>query len=217
MDEDKIKNTDINALIEEYLPFIIKTISKFTNRYVSIENDEEFSIGLVAFHEAVQKYDNDKGPFMPFAKLVITSRLKNYFNKENQNKGHISIESLEEEGIKLEDSLKKPIEDKSSLLHEIDLLKEEINLFGFSLEDLVDEAPKHSDTRNNAIQLSEKISQDEPIMDFMYIKKRLPIKQISLKYSITQKVIKGSKKFIITSTIIFYKNFRNLRFWIKGR
>lgn len=217
MDENKIKNTDINVLIEDYLPFIIKTISKFTNRYVSIENDEEFSIGLVAFHEAVQKYDNDKGPFMPFAKLVITSRLKNYFNKENQNKGHISIENLEEEGIKLEDSLHNPIEDKSSLLHEIDLLKEEINLFGFSLEDLVDEAPKHSDTRNNAIQLSEKISQDEPIMDFMYIKKRLPIKQIALKYSITQKVIKGSKKFIITSTIIFYKNFRNLRFWIKGR
>lgn len=217
MDENKIKNTDINVLIEDYLPFIIKTISKFTNRYVSIENDEEFSIGLVAFHEAVQKYDNDKGPFMPFAKLVITSRLKNYFNKENQNKGHISIENLEEEGIKLEDSLQNPIEDKSSLLHEIDLLKEEINLFGFSLEDLVDEAPKHSDTRNNAIQLSEKISQDEPIMDFMYIKKRLPIKQIALKYSITQKVIKGSKKFIITSTIIFYKNFRNLRFWIKGR
>ncbi len=217
MDENKIKNTDINVLIEDYLPFIIKTISKFTNRYVSIENDEEFSIGLVAFHEAVQKYENDKGPFMPFAKLVITSRLKNYFNKENQNKGHISIENLEEEGIKLEDSLQNPIEDKSSLLHEIDLLKEEINLFGFSLEDLVDEAPKHSDTRNNAIQLSEKISQDEPIMDFMYIKKRLPIKQIALKYSITQKVIKGSKKFIITSTIIFYKNFRNLRFWIKGR
>ena len=54
MDENKIKNTDINELIEEYIPFIIKTISKFTNRYVSIENDEEFSIGLVGFYEAVQ-------------------------------------------------------------------------------------------------------------------------------------------------------------------
>ena len=62
MDENKIKNTDINELIEEYIPFIIKTISKFTNRYVSIENDEEFSIGLFGFYEAIQKYNNDRGP-----------------------------------------------------------------------------------------------------------------------------------------------------------
>ena len=215
MDENKIKNTDINELIEEYIPFIIKTISKFTNRYVSIENDEEFSIGLVGFYEAVQKYNNDKGPFLPFAQLVITSRLKNYYNKENKYNLHISMDSMEEEGINIKEKLSNPIEDKSELVDEMDELKREINIFGFSLEDLVDEAPKHVDTRANALDLSEKVSKDKPLVDFMYTKMRLPIKQISLKYRVTQKVIKGSKKFIITGIIIFYRNFRNLKLWIK--
>lgn len=215
MDENKIKNTDINEIIEEYIPFIIKTISKFTNRYVSIENDEEFSIGLVGFYEAVQKYNNDKGPFLPFAQLVITSRLKNYYNKENKHNLHISMDSMEEEGINIKEKLSNPIEDKSELVDEMDELKREINIFGFSLEDLVDEAPKHVDTRANALDLSEKVSKDKPLVDFMYTKMRLPIKQISLKYRVTEKVIKGSKKFIITGIIIFYRNFRNLKLWIK--
>ena len=215
MDENKIKNTDINEIIEEYIPFIIKTISKFTNRYVSIENDEEFSIGLVGFYEAVQKYNNDKGPFLPFAQLVITSRLKNYYNKENKYNLHISMDSMEEEGINIKEKLSNPIEDKSELVDEMDELKREINIFGFSLEDLVDEAPKHVDTRANALDLSEKVSKDKPLVDFMYTKMRLPIKQISLKYRVTEKVIKGSKKFIITGIIIFYRNFRNLKLWIK--
>ncbi len=215
MDENKIKNTDINELIEEYIPFIIKTISKFTNRYVSIENDEEFSIGLVGFYEAIQKYNNDKGPFLPFAQLVITSRLKNYYNKENKHNLHISMDSMEEEGISIKEKLSNPIEDKSELIDEMDELKREINMFGFSLEDLVDEAPKHADTRANALDLSEKVSKDKPLVDFMYTKIRLPIKQISLKYRVTEKVIKGSKKFIITGIIIFYRNFRNLKLWIK--
>lgn len=215
MDENRIKDTDINILIEEHIPFIIKTINKLTNRYVSLENDEEFSVSLLAFNEAVQKYNSEKGPFLPFAQLVITSRLKNYFNKENKNRYNLSIETLEEEGIQLREELLNPIEDKTRLIEEIDLLKEELNLFGFTLEDLADEAPKHSDTRNNALKLSQKVSDDKLLTDFMYIKRRLPIKQISLKYSVTEKVIKGSKKFIITGIIIFYKNFRNLKLWIK--
>ena len=49
----------------------------------------------------------------------------------------------------------------------------------------------------------------------MYEKRRLPIKQISVKFSVTEKVIKRSKKFIISVVIIIDKNFRNLRLWIK--
>lgn len=32
---------NINQLIEEYMPFIIKAISETTGRYVSLENSEE--------------------------------------------------------------------------------------------------------------------------------------------------------------------------------
>lgn len=215
LDENTLRNTDINELINSHIPFIIKCISKITNRYVSIENDEEFSVALLAFDEAVKRYSNERGPFLPFASLVIGSRLKNYLKRENKNRIVQSLEVIKEEGIEISSDISSPIEDKALLMEEINKLKESIYDFGFSLEDLVEEAPKHKKTRENAIDLSEKVSQDEHMTDFMYIKKRLPIKQISLKYRVTEKVIKTSKKFIITVVIIFNENFRNLKLWIR--
>ncbi|MDU7069157.1 MAG: sigma factor, partial [Clostridium perfringens] len=75
-------NKDINELVEDNIRFILNTISNLTGRYVPIENDEEFSLGILAFIEAVEKYNSQKGNFHSFAKLVIESRIKNYLNKE---------------------------------------------------------------------------------------------------------------------------------------
>ena len=204
-----------NQFIEEHFPFIIKSISKVTKRYVSIENDEEFSIGVLAFHEAMKKHSEDKGPFLPFANLVISSRIKNYLLKENKHRLDPSLESLKEEGIEFSEEIINPIEDRDHLKDEIENLKLYIKEFGFDFEDLVDDAPKHKKTRENAINLSEKVSEEKPLVDFMYEKKRLPIKRISLQFNVTEKIIKGSKKFIITVIIIFDKNYRYLKLWIK--
>ncbi|MEG0855171.1 MAG: RNA polymerase subunit sigma [Terrisporobacter sp.] len=204
-----------NQFIEEHFPFIIKSISKITKRYVSIENDEEFSIGVLAFHEAMKKHSEEKGPFLPFANLVISSRVKNYLMRENKYRLNPSLEKLKEEGIDFGEEVTSPVEDQNHLKEEIQNLKLYIDEFGFTFEDLVDDAPKHKKTRENAINLSQKVSKEKTLVDFMYEKKRLPIKKICLQFNITEKIIKGSKKFIITVIIIFDKNFRNLKLWIK--
>lgn len=125
-----------NRFIEEHFPFIIKSISKVTKRYVSIENDEEFSIGVLAFHEAMQKHSEEKGPFLPFANLVISSRIKNYLLKENKHRLNPSLESLKEDGIDFSEEIINPIEDKNHLKEEIENLKVYMNEFGFDFEDL---------------------------------------------------------------------------------
>lgn len=208
------KNTDVNELIESHMPLIIKSISDVTGRYVSCENDEEISIGLLGFNEAIERYDNEKGRFLSYAKLVIGSRIKNYLKGENRHQ-HSSLDELVDKGLDFKDEYYDEKEDNSMLIEEINVLKKEISSFGFSLEDLVNEAPKQQATRKNAIDLSEKISKDEEFTSFMYLKKRLPIKRIVLKYSVTEKVIKRSKKFIISVVIIIDKNLSALRNWIR--
>jgi len=207
-------NTSTNELIENHMPFIIKSISDVTGRYVSCENDEELSVGLLGFHEAIERYDNEKGYFLSFAKLVIASRIKNYLKGENKHQ-HSSLEDLLDKGLEIKDEYLEPKEDNSILVEEITRLKTEINAFGFSLEDLVDEAPKQQATRKNAISLSEEISKEEEFTSFMYVKKRLPIKRIVLKFSVTEKVVKRSKKFIISVVIIIDKNLSVLKNWIR--
>lgn len=210
--------TDANLLIQDYIPFIIQTISSVTNRYVSIENDEEFSLGLSAFHEAICKHNIDRGDFLPFAKLVIKSRLTSYLTSQNK---HAILQSLDDplqdlhlDTIKSE-YLDTTLDKQDVLAEEITLLNTILKEFNFDLNALSEESPKHKKTRDTAIDISQRISQDKLLTEWMYIKKRLPITQIALKYSITQKILKGSKKFIITVTIIFDKNLRNLRLWIR--
>ena len=210
-----IKTKNINELIKDYMAFIVKTISSITGRYVSIENDDELSIALIAFKEAVDKYEESRGSFSSFAKLVISSRVKNYLIKENKHNNTQSIEALKENGIDVTEMAEKEVESSDELASEINKLREEIEIFGFTFEDLVDESPKHEDTRRNAISISEKVSKEKSLTTFMYEKRRLPIKQISVKFSVTEKVIKRSKKFIISVVIIIDKNFRNLKLWIR--
>ncbi|WP_343101194.1 sigma factor [Romboutsia sp. MSSM.1001216sp_RTP31141st1_G3_RTP31141_220114] len=214
MSKEVFQNGDINEIVEENIGFIINTISKVTGKYVSIENDDEFSIGLMAFVEALDKYNQEKGPFLTFAKIVIESRIKNYLAKEKKKVDVVSIDLYKEIGIDINNILYNPIEDKTELINEIQQFKEELNLFKLTMEDLIKEAPKHRDTRENAINVSKKASKDLEVTDFMYEKKRLPIKKISLKYMVTEKVIKRSKKFIISLIIIFFKKYRNLMLWI---
>ncbi len=89
----------IDDLIKSHMAFIIRTTSNFTGRYITIENDDEFSIALLAFQEAVEKYDEKKGSFLSYAKLVIESRLLNFAErKSNQNKP-LSLDILQEQVI----------------------------------------------------------------------------------------------------------------------
>lgn len=208
------KNTSINELIENHMPFIIKSISEVTGRYVSCENDEELSVGLLGFHEAIERYDNEKGHFLSYAKLVIGSRIKNYLKSENKHQ-HSSLDDLLDKGVDIKDEYFEPKEDNSLLLEQINKLKNEISSFGFTFEDLVNEAPKQQATRKNAIMLAEQISVEEEFTSFMYLKKRLPITRIVAKFSVTEKVIKRSKKFIISVVIIIDKNFNALKNWIR--
>lgn len=150
--------------IEKHIPFIISCISKFTGRYVSIENDDEYSIGMMAFVEAIEKYKESRGDFYAFSRLVIESRLKNFFEKENKHIKNKSIEDYKERGTDLVDNLEDHNKDdlnREFTINEIKKLKEEIDDFGFGFEELVNEAPKHKDTREKAIDISEKSSREK--------------------------------------------------------
>lgn len=79
----------------------------------------------------------------------------------------------------------------------------------------MESSPKHRDTRIRAIDISEKSSSDGEVTGFIYEKKRLPIRLISTKQNVTEKIIKGSKVFILSIIIVFYKKYEQLILWIK--
>lgn len=217
---EAIKRGDLeerNKLIEDYIPFIIKTVSKQLNRYIETENSDEFSIGLIAFNEAIEKYNSGKGVFFKFAELVISNRIKDNLRKKQQVLSEISLDDCSENVLKHLDSVSfNSDEDSRILREEIKQYEMELSKFNITLEGLVEDTPKHKDTRENAMVLSELISKDKPLVEEIYSKRRLPISKIALKFRTTVKIIKRSRKYIISIVVIFTGGFTQLKYWVRN-
>jgi len=197
-------SNEINEFIKAYRPFIIKTISNLKNAYVDIDNDEEYSLALSAFLEALNKYDPHKGSFLGFARLVIESRLKTYFSKISKHQ-HLDIEDMQ-------------IPDNSGneeLIDDIKSFEKHLLTFGIDFEILITASPKHIDTRKNAVKLGYKTSQVPSFVEHIYNKKRLPITLMSKAFDATVKVIKKSKLFILSVVIIYDKKLTSIEEWLK--
>ncbi|HHY37709.1 MAG TPA: sigma-70 family RNA polymerase sigma factor [Clostridia bacterium] len=86
-------------LLEEYRPFVLGVVAKTCGRYVTLGEDDEASIGLLAFNEAIDCYkpsgsaltEPDKGDggsvggFLAFSEAVIRRRLIDYFRSSSRH------------------------------------------------------------------------------------------------------------------------------------
>ena len=78
-------------MIREYMPFIRSETAKFLNRPPVDSNDDELSIAMIAFHEAIQGYERQRGSFLAFAAQLIRNRLIDYYRKEKWHRGVLSL------------------------------------------------------------------------------------------------------------------------------
>ncbi|MEW9123814.1 MAG: RNA polymerase sigma-I factor [Thermotaleaceae bacterium] len=202
--------------IEEYIPFVIKTISNHINCYLDSKNCDEYSIGLEAFNEAIDKYEVAKGAFIPFAELVIKSRITDYLRKVKKHEKNLSIHQLEEEGHWIE--AQRDVEDlieTIELKEEIKILEERLKTFQISFRDLAAESPKHRDTRKNAIEIARFIVKEERLKDELLRKKVLPNSQLVQRMDVTMKMLKRSRKFIIATVLILDSELEGLKQYIE--
>ena len=63
-----------NDLIGEYQNFILAAASKVLKRSV-MTSDDEYIIAMMAFGDAIDDYNENKGNFLGFAKTVIRNRI----------------------------------------------------------------------------------------------------------------------------------------------
>lgn len=188
-----------NELIQQYMPFIISTISKTTNRYVDVNNSDELSIGLLAFNEAIDKYEINKGSFISFAEIVIRSRIYDYLKKEKKNREMITDDSSIEEPSILEEDFKSV-----EIKEEIKMFKEALKVYGLTFKKLAENSPSHSDTKNNAKRIAQLVFNNPILISELEKKKKLPIKATAKYCDVSEKIVKTSKVYI-TAYIILLK------------
>jgi RNA polymerase sigma factor len=213
-------------LIHAYKPFIAKTVSSICKRYIN-ENDDEFSIGLIAFNEAIEKYSTDKGnSLLSFADILIKRKVIDYIRQQARTPQTVSVnfesEFLEEEGARttIEDEIsiddyRKRMEDQQRR-DEIVQFQQVLLEFGLSFDDIVQQSPKHADARKNAIEVAKIIIDNEDLKQYLLDKKRLPIKQLEELVSLSRKTIERNRKYIIAISLVFLGDYMYLREYLKG-
>lgn len=202
-----------NQFITDYQPYVAKVTSRFCKRYVDPARDDEFSIALGAFNEAINQFSPQAGrSFLGFAEQVIRRRLIDYVRKEQRFSQQIPYSTFEVEDE--EDNIVNPIEihqaieqyekQKGSLERrsEIMELNRSLTDFGIGFADLVDASPKHDDSRQALFGIAKKLSEDVGLMQTMMSKKMLPIKELLDQVEVSRKTLERNRKFIIAVALI---------------
>ena len=158
-----------SSFMERHELFILKTASKISRHYIS-KNDDEWSVAMGAFSEAVVKYDFEQGSFMAFAERIIHQRLVDHFRIRGRQSVEIPVDFIEEEAIVLNND--------SSLILEIEAVTEILLNYGFSFMDLVDCSPKAEKTKKDCAKAVQYISTNPIMIQEMRTSKQLPLKII---------------------------------------
>lgn len=204
-------------LIKEYIPFITKILSSQLGKYIEIENDEVFSIGLMAFNESIDKYDENKGKFLTLASVVIKNRVIDYLRKEARqiSTTQFPIENENEQGGN--EGVVESFESQIELKMDMITLVERMKSYGVSLEDLVHDSPKHKKTRQTAIKIGKYVYEQQQLRDKFLRTHNLPITDLIKDLEITKKVIQGNRKFIMAVILILDSNLDTLKGYLSNK
>jgi len=221
----KQNTEEVNRLIEEYKPFIASTVEKHLKRYVEYGIDDELSIALIAFHEAIEKYDIKKGNFLSFAKITIRHRLIDYYRKEQKIQGPVVYveQDKQQDDEKLVnlyvESVKEYTEAQKSELRRLELeeIKKELAQWGISFTDVAKSSPKQEGTRRTYLAAIDFIMNNPDIVDIIKKKKYLPVEKIATGLKIPRKRIERGRNYIIAAVLILSGDYQFINEYIKWR
>ncbi|PLT34414.1 RNA polymerase sigma factor SigI [Bacillus sp. V5-8f] len=223
----KIQNGDgplRNELISSFKPFIAKTVSSVCRRFIN-ESDDEFSIGLIAFNEAIDKYCPTKGSsLLAFAETLVKRRVIDYLRSQSRKQDLIvdlgldNEESSAQDYLEAEKSMQEYVKLKEAEKRREEILRYQKRLseFDVTFADLAQNSPKHADARESAISIAKLLVNDPELQEKLLAKKRLPIKQLEAKVKVSRKTIERNRKYIIAVALILNGDFFYLHEYIKG-
>ncbi len=221
----KNNESALEDLIAEQKSFILRCASKEAGRFLT-DSDDEWSVGLMAFSEAVQAYEEDKGGFLSFAATVIRRRTIDYLRSQQKYSNEVSVApeafggELEEEpsALQLEvQSVTAEMADEnedsqpgtSAAKDEIEAVQQILRDYGFSFFDLTDCSPKAGKTKDQCGKAIAVIMllEHPPLMEKLRASKMLPIRELSLASGVSRKVIERHRKYIIACAEILSGDF----------
>ncbi|SHM96369.1 RNA polymerase sigma-I factor [Gracilibacillus kekensis] len=206
-------------LIRYYQPYILNVVGQVCKQFKTW-NDDEASIGLIAFNRAIDTYKPSKGrTFLNYVYLLIHRELIDYFRKENRYK----------EVIRSDGELLKPVEvqksfdqylyeqEVSNITEEIIAFNEELSFFYIRFGELESFCPKQKRSRKKVLQIAEDFIQQSDLIQQLFQKKHFPMKDFINRTSYRIKAVEKYRKYLIAVIIILlHPEWENLQAYVSG-
>ncbi len=206
-----------DRLIERYLPFIRAETAKFLTRPPT-DSDDELSIAMIAFHEAVCSYEKGRGAFLPYAATLIRSRLIDYDRRERRHRGSLSLDAPcgDEDGTLL-DTLRDPNDHAGRLItreataYEIRELTEQMAGFGVSLADVADNCPRQERTLA-ACRTAMHYAKSRPDLLAQVARTgKLPLAELAQGSGVERKTLERHRKYLVALLLICTNGYEIIR------
>lgn len=191
--DEKLKN----ELIGEYRNFILSSASKTLKRSIT-DSDDEFMTAMIAFNEAIDRYDQSKGKFLSFAAMIIRNRLIDELRRNSKNTAATFSELENEDGTPFD----IPSNDSHDIKWEIEALSAELTEFGISFFELADVSPKSRKTKRLCFDAVRYIINDDKLLKKVISKHILPVKEVSEGVPLNRKTLERHRKYIMAAVII---------------
>ncbi len=206
-----------DALIRDYLPFIRSEATKAMSRLCT-DQDDEYAIAMMAFHEAVLGYERGRGSFVGFAAACIRSRIIDFQRKEARHRGHLSLhetygedehellEELADERDHYEESATR-----DATRQEIEELSQILAAFGVSFPDVADNCPKQERTLNAcAAAIGYAVAHPELLEELLRTKK-LPMAALVRGSGAERKTLERHRKYVLAMLLIQTNGYEIIR------
>ena len=217
------------ALSKEFERHNRFTASQSTGRFIT-ESDDEWSVVLLAFYEAVRSYRPDKGSFTSFSDMVIKRRLIDHARAEKRTAREIAVDMDPREG-RSDDMRQDPAADQmaaqalaseerereaQNIRWEIEGLNKALAKHGIAFSDLPDASPKAEKTRIACAKAVTAICDSRELCSQLKKSGRLPAKEISGISGIPLKTLDKHRKYIIAAVEIMTGDYTQLQAYTAG-
>lgn len=208
-----------DQLIGDYLPFIRAETAKFLKRPPEEGRDDELSIAMIAFHEAIGGYAKHRGSFLKYASMLIRSRLIDFARKERRHRQTVSLDApaAGEESASLGETLPEERDHPEESAHrqatrqEIEELSRQMESFGVSLSDVADNCPKQQRTLQACRKALAYARENSWLLEELVHGKKLPLAKLSDGSGVERKTLERHRKYLVALLLIYTNGYEIIR------
>lgn len=206
-----------DGLIEQYMPFIRRETARFLGRIPQRE-EEVFSVAMLAFYEAIQRYAPGRGAFLSLAALSIRHRLTDFSRKERRHGGQISLQaSWEGDTLTLEERLPEkdsPLqkrEEERAAREEIEEFSRQLQSLGLTLTQVAEACPKQERTLSACMKALDFAKKHPDLLSEAVKTGKVPLLRLSLGAGVEKKTLERHRGYLLALLVAYTNGYEIIR------